>query len=113
MDLLMVGLIGVLFALSFYLIFQGSLWSFVLGSVLITNAANLFLIVQGGNPLGKIPPLLQKGTSAYFDPLPPALILTAIVIGFALSGLVVAIAFQVQAGPKQRHPGDWQPKGKK
>jgi len=50
-----------------------------MGTTLLTHAANLFLITMGGLKHGTVP-IFEKGTSSYVDPIPQALILTAIVI---------------------------------
>lgn len=88
----MAGVIGVLFAVGLYQMLSRSLLRVVVGTVLISHGSLLMLIVSGGLKRGEAPVL--TGASAYTDPLPQALILTAIVIGFATTALVLALAFR-------------------
>ncbi len=79
--------IGVLFACGLYLMMRRSMVKLVLGLVLLSHGANLAVFVSGG--LTRTPaPLVVAGEMAppdgAADPLPQALVLTAIVIGFAV-----------------------------
>jgi multicomponent K+:H+ antiporter subunit C len=56
---------------------------------------NLFLLGCGGL-LSASPPILAEGQSAYTDPLPQALVLTAIVIGFGMTAFVVMLALRAR-----------------
>ena len=64
-----------------------------MGVFLIGHAANLAIIAGGGSPVDKLPPILGGGlpTDRYVDPLPHALILTAIVIGFAVQAFLLTL----------------------
>jgi multicomponent Na+:H+ antiporter subunit C len=85
--------VAVLFATGTYLILQRTLTRIILGVGLIGNGANLLLLVSAG-PAGKTP-LIESGDPAGFtDPLPQALALTAIVITFGLSALLLALAYR-------------------
>ncbi|PIY72839.1 MAG: Na+/H+ antiporter subunit C, partial [Rhodobacterales bacterium CG_4_10_14_0_8_um_filter_70_9] len=64
----------------------------VLGLAMITYAVNVFLFATGRLTLDR-PPVLN-GAEAYTDPLPQALVLTAIVISFGMSALVVVLALR-------------------
>lgn len=88
----MAGVIGVLFAVGLYHMLGRSLLRVVIGTVLIGHGSLLMLITSGSLKRGDAPVL--GGASAYTDPLPQALILTAIVIGFATTALVLALAFR-------------------
>jgi multicomponent Na+:H+ antiporter subunit C len=87
METLLAGLVGLLFAAAIYLMLSGILVRFVFGLALIGNAVNL-LIFAAGRLENIHPPLIPKGLSHLSAPasnaLPQALILTAIVIGFAM-----------------------------
>lgn len=82
--------VAVLFVTGLYLIMQRSLLRIVVGFVLLGHAANLALLTAGG--MAGAPPLLPAlGRMA--DPLPQAMALTAIVITFGTTALVLALAY--------------------
>ncbi|MGJ9403035.1 Na(+)/H(+) antiporter subunit C [Arthrobacter sp. KK5.5] len=85
---------GVLFAAGIYLLLERSLTRVLLGLLLIGNGANLLILIAGGLP--GLAPLYDPETpaDAYSDPLPQALILTAIVITFAVTALMLAIIYR-------------------
>ncbi|MBG6215990.1 multicomponent Na+:H+ antiporter subunit C [Arthrobacter sp. CAN_A6] len=85
---------AVLFAAGVYLILERSLTRVLLGLILLANGANILLLSTGG-PAGQAP-LYQEGTpaEAYSDPLPQALILTAIVISFAVTAFLLGIIYR-------------------
>jgi multicomponent Na+:H+ antiporter subunit C len=70
-----------------------SLVKVILGLALLSHAANLFLFTVGGLTRGKAPLLSEEGAdaAAYADPLPQALILTAIVIGFGVQAFALVL----------------------
>lgn len=79
--------VGVLFTCGLYLMMRRSLWKLILGLILLGHGANLAVFVSAG--LTRSPaPLAALGENAppdgAADPLPQALVLTAIVIGFAV-----------------------------
>ena len=88
--------IGVLFGTGTYLILRRSIVKLLLGLMLWTHGANLVLFTLSGLHRGA-PPLVTLGgdVSALADPLPQALILTAIVIGFGLIAFTLVLAYQV------------------
>lgn len=86
-------LVGVLFGAGTYLLLQRSLTRVVLGLGLLGHGANLLLIVAGGLP-GRAPIVNDAATAPVADPLPQALALTAIVITFGLTALVLALAYR-------------------
>jgi multicomponent K+:H+ antiporter subunit C len=61
--------------------------------ILQTYAINLFLFASGGLSTGR-PPIIGQSDQGYADPLPQALVLTAIVIGFAMTALVVVLSLR-------------------
>lgn len=87
--------VGVLFASGTYLILQKNILKLVLGFSLLAHASNLLLITSGWIGTGQAPILGQEGTTPYVDPIPQALILTAIVIGFAASAFLLVLALRV------------------
>lgn len=88
-------LVGVLFAISTYLFLQKSFVRFLLGFVMLSNGANLFVLAMAGSPDWKRPPILSDGEGPAVDPLPQALVLTAIVIGFGLTVYLVMLLYRI------------------
>lgn len=94
MELLLAITVGGLYAAGFYMILRRSLVKVIIGLALLSHAANLFLFTVGGLTRGESP-LIPAGSEtpvgAYADPLPQALILTAIVIGFGLQAFALVL----------------------
>jgi multicomponent Na+:H+ antiporter subunit C len=81
-----------LFAVGTYLVLQRKLSRIIIGLALLTHGANVLLITAGRRG---VPPLVGRGEPATFsDPLPQALALTAIVITFAVTALLLALAYR-------------------
>ena len=93
MELLLASAIGALTAVGIYLILRKESFPIVLGLTFLSYGVNLFLFVMGRLAIDR-PPLLAKGVSAYTDPLPQALVLTAIVISFGMTALIVVLALR-------------------
>ncbi len=97
METVLAGLVGLLFAAAIYLMLSGVLVRFVFGFVLIGNAINL-LIFAAGRMAHTRPPLIPDGQAALTAPaanaLPQALILTAIVIGFAMITFLLVLLYR-------------------
>lgn len=92
MELLVASAVGILTAAGIYLILRRRSFPVILGLSLITYAVNVFLFASGRLMTGA-PPILNKYEEvAYTDPLPQALVLTAIVISFGMTAVVVMIA---------------------
>lgn len=93
--------VGLFFAASVYLLLSESLIRMLIGVVLLGNGVNL-LIFTAGRVTREVPPLIAAdlssgmvtGESAIANPLPQALILTAIVISFALFAFVLVLAYR-------------------
>ena len=92
METLISVLIGILFATGVYLILSKSLIRIIFGSALLTHGTNLLILTMGGLKKGGIPLLGDKGSNT--DPLPQALILTAIVINFAVTAFLLVLAYR-------------------
>lgn len=94
LNLSLLLVIGVLYAVAVYLLLERSLTRVLLGIMLLTNGTNLLLLLAGGLP-GE-PPLYEAGLDprAYSDPLPQALVLTAIVIGFAITAFLLGMIYR-------------------
>ncbi|GFZ90788.1 Na(+)/H(+) antiporter subunit C [Nesterenkonia alkaliphila] len=93
-NLTLLLVMGVMFAVGIYLMLERSLTRVLLGIILISNGVNLLLLQTAGR--AGISPLVQDGVEAgeYFDPLPQALLLTAIVIAFALVSFMLALIYR-------------------
>lgn len=89
--LLALGL-GVVTATGVYLLLRGRTFPVVLGLTLIGYAVNVFIFLMGRLWSNANAILIGDGVVA--DPLPQALVLTAIVIGFATTGFVIELALR-------------------
>ena len=83
---------GMLFAVGTYLVLQRKLSRIIIGLGLLTHGANLLLIGSGRR--GDPPVIGARDASGFSDPLPQALALTAIVITFAVTVLLLALAYR-------------------
>lgn len=94
MESLMAYVVGILFAAAIYMMLRRSIVKLVIGLMLLSNAANLLIFVVSGMTRAA-PPLLPAGADAPLgavaDPLPQALILTAIVIAFGVLAFAVVL----------------------
>ena len=102
MELLISAAIGILTASGLYLILRPTTFSVVLGLTLISYAVNALIFV-GGRLGASAPPLILPGTSGHADPLPQALVLTAIVIGFGMTAYLVALALKAKGESGSDH----------
>jgi multicomponent K+:H+ antiporter subunit C len=95
MELLVASAVGALTAGGVYLILRLRVFAVILGLALLSYAVNIFLFSTGRLAVGK-PPVLDGYTvsdfAAYTDPLPQALVLTAIVISFGMTAVLVMFA---------------------
>ena len=92
MEALLAIAIGILTACGIFLMLRPRTFSLVLGLTLLSYAVNLFLFASGRLKMDA-PPLIREG-AAYADPLPQALVLTAIVIGFGMTAYLVMLALR-------------------
>ena len=102
MEALLALAIAVLTGCGVYLLLRGRTFPVVLGLGLLSYAVNLFLLAMGRPTPGR-PPILSPGASGYADPLPQALVLTAIVIGFAMTAFVIVLALRARAQAGNDH----------
>lgn len=98
MELLLLLLVGILYSAGVFLMFRRSMVKLLLGLLLLGNGANILIFLTGGLTRGK-PPIIDNSkinfTDAYADPVPQALILTAIVISFALTAFAIILLKKV------------------
>ena len=94
MELALASAIGVLAAIGVYLLLRARSFDVILGMTFLSYATNLLIFSAGRLASGK-PPVLRDGVppdlAHYADPLPQALVLTAIVIGFAMTALFLVV----------------------
>lgn len=105
MELLVASGIGILTAAGLYLVLRLRTFPVILGISLLTYAVNVFLFASGRLTVGASP-ILIKGVETYTDPLPQALVLTAIVISFGMTAVIVMIALGSYLGSNDDHVDD-------
>ncbi|WP_150910038.1 Na+/H+ antiporter subunit C [Marinobacter halotolerans] len=101
MELAFALVIGALTASGVYLLLRARTFPVVMGLTLLSYGVNMFLfstgrLVTGGQPI-------IGTTENYADPLPQALVLTAIVIGFAMTAFVVVLSLRSLADHSDDH----------
>ena len=92
-EMLVASAIGVLTTAGIYLCLRGRTFPVVLGLAMLSYAINVFLFAMGRLVVDQ-PPIYEKGVTDYTDPLPQALVLTAIVIAFGMTALVVVLSLR-------------------
>jgi multicomponent Na+:H+ antiporter subunit C len=85
--------IGILFMTATYLMLSKSLLRIIIGTGLLSHGAHLLILTMGGLKRGSAP-LLGEHARSYVDPLPQALILTAIVISFGVTSFFLVLAYR-------------------
>jgi multicomponent Na+:H+ antiporter subunit C len=93
METLMAIVIGILFTFGTYLVLSNQMLRIILGLSLISHAINLMIMVMGGLKQGG-PPLLTEKLHTFTDAIPQALILTAIVINFAVTAFLLVLSYR-------------------
>ncbi|WP_339844838.1 Na+/H+ antiporter subunit C [uncultured Halopseudomonas sp.] len=101
MELLYAITLGVLTSCGVYLMLRARTFPVVLGLTLLSYAVNLFLFAMGRLSTGM--PAILGQSQEYADPLPQALVLTAIVIGFAMTAYVLVLALRAQGELESDH----------
>jgi multicomponent K+:H+ antiporter subunit C len=95
MEALIAAAIGVLVACGVYLLLRARTYPVILGIMLLGYAVNMFLVVMGRLSAGAAP-IIRDDVQTYVDPLPQALVLTAIVIGFGMAAFVIVLALRAR-----------------
>ncbi len=110
--LLAIG-IGTLAGCGCWLLLRERSFDTVLGLTLLSYAVNLFIFAAGRVKTAAVP-IVQAGTPATLagtaDPLPQALVLTAIVISFAMTALLLVIALRAHAETGSDHVDGEEPR---
>jgi multicomponent K+:H+ antiporter subunit C len=101
MEAVIAIMIGLLTAAGVFLLLRPRTFTLILGLTLLSYAVNLFLFASGRLRMGA-PPLIRDG-AVYADPLPQALVLTAIVIGFGMTAYLVMLALRAMAESSDDH----------
>lgn len=100
MELLLIILLGLLYAAGVYLILRRSMVKLLFGILLLGSGTNLLIFLLGGITKGK-PPVIAEDAKLlqdiFADPVPQALILTAIVISFAMIAFAIVLLKRVYA----------------
>ena len=94
MEMLLASAIGGLTAAGIYLMLRLRSFPVIIGISLLSYAVNLFLFASG-RLVVNAPPVLRDGVETYTDPLPQALVLTAIVIGFSVLAFTLTLMHRV------------------
>ncbi|MCE2660279.1 MAG: Na+/H+ antiporter subunit C [Rubrivivax sp.] len=108
MELLVASGIGVVTATGIWLLLRGRSFPVVLGLSVLGYAVNIFIFVMG-RLWSNAAPIVDKGPNVA-DPLPQALVLTAIVIGFATTGFVIELALRSRHENQSDHVDGREPK---
>lgn len=93
MEAMLAIAIGLLSSCGVYLILRARTFPVILGLTLLSYAVNLFLFSSGRLAVNA-PPIISADASHYTDPIPQALVLTAIVIGFGMTAYIVTLALR-------------------
>ena len=105
MEFLLASAIGIMTSAGIYLVLRLRTFPVILGISLLTYAVNVFLFTSGRAVVGA-PPVLRDDITTYTAPLPQALVLTAIVISFGMTAVVVMIGLGAFLGSDDDHVDD-------
>lgn len=100
--------LGAVTACAVYLLLRGRTFPMVLGLSLLSSAANLFIFSMG-RLRTEAPPIISSEAGGYADPLPQALVLTGIVIGFGMTGFIMALAVRLRCQTDSDHVDGMEP----
>lgn len=93
MEALVASGVGAMTAAGVYLILRARSFPVIVGLAMLSYAVNVFLFATGRLALD-LPPVISKTAEGYTDPLPQALVLTAIVISFGMTAVIVVLALR-------------------
>ena len=100
LELAIALLIGLLTSAGIWLLLRARSFDVILGLSLLTYGVNLLIFTMGRPRIGQ-PPILREGVAAtlahHTDPLPQALVLTAIVISFAMTAVLLVVAIRARS----------------
>ena len=114
MELALAVFIGTLVAGGVHLLLRARSFDVILGLTLLSYAVNLLIFSMGRLVVGK-PPILREGLAPtlanHADPLPQALVLTAIVISFAMTAVLLVVAMRSRGDSRSDHVDGSEPRG--
>lgn len=96
MEIVLAVLVGVLYTTGVYMVLRRSILKFIIGIIFMSNATNLLVFLSSGVVAGK-PSFVKDGVAVakdMADPLPQALVLTAIVIGIGVVVFTLALKYK-------------------
>jgi multicomponent K+:H+ antiporter subunit C len=96
MEWLVAIVIGVMTASGVYLVLRARTFPLVLGLTLLSYAVNVFLFTMGRLQIGQAA-IISPDATSYTDPLPQALVLTAIVIAFGMTAFLIVLALKARS----------------
>ena len=106
MELMLAASVGLLTAVGLWLLLRARTFDAILGLTLMSYAVNVFIFLMERVRIG-VPPIIDKRVAPtlanYADPLPQALVLTAIVISFGMTALLLVIALRTHAETGSDH----------
>jgi multicomponent K+:H+ antiporter subunit C len=106
MELMLAASVGLLTAVGIWLLLRARSFDAILGLTLLSYAVNVFIFLMERVRIG-VPPIIDRKIAPdianYADPLPQALVLTAIVIGFGMTALLLVIALRAHADTGSDH----------
>ena len=94
METLIIIISGILVSIAVYLLLSKNFIQIILGTSVLTHAVHLLLMAMGGLG-GEDVPIISETAGGFADPIPQALILTSIVINFAVTAFFLVIAYQL------------------
>lgn len=97
MEVLVATAIATLTAAGIYLLLRARTFPVILGLTFLSYAVNIFIFISGRLAVG-LPPIITRAAAGYADPLPQALVLTAIVISFGMTAVIVIMALAAYLG---------------
>ncbi len=96
MEWLIAAVIAVMTGCGVFLTLRARTFPVVLGLTLLAYAVNVFLFAMGRLQIG-LPPIVDKAAAGYTDPLPQALVLTAIVIAFGMTSFLIVLSLKARS----------------
>ncbi|MEZ5657407.1 MAG: Na+/H+ antiporter subunit C [Burkholderiaceae bacterium] len=102
MEFLVASALAMVTGCGVFLILRGRTVPVIVGLSLLGYAVNFYIFVMGRLVSGS-PPILGEGELPIADPLPQALVLTAIVIGFGMTGFIVELALRAYRETRSDH----------
>lgn len=106
MEMVIAAVIGLLTAAGVWLTLRVRSFDVILGLTFLSYGVNVFLFASGRLAPG-LPPIIDPAAPGYTDPLPQALVLTAIVISFGMTAVLVIMALgsYLRSGSDKTHLG--------